>query len=154
MELSTNSKLSKKDLIKALREGHYVQHENWESDEYLFLDGNKIKDESGKACTLSDFTGEEYERPGAWLILESEEDSEGEDSPIMSFEDALDFMGERPTGGSRKLSDEQIEQVMALKRYGYSYKQLAPKFDIANPTSLGLMVRKYKIRTGIIETHD
>lgn len=157
MELSTDSKLSKKDLLKALHEGYCVTHENWEDDEYLCLEGGKIKDESGKPCTLSDFTGEEYERPGAWRVAVEEtatEEAEDEESEVMSFEEALKFMGERPSGGNRKLSDEQLEQVIALKSYGYSYKQLAPKFNVANPTSLGQMVRKYQVRIEQTENQE
>lgn len=142
MELTTEDRFSKMQLPKILEEGYCVGQENWADDEYIYSDEGELKNEEGESCSLSEFTGNEYEREGAWKIVEIEEE---EEEAALSFEDALELMGERPSGGNRKLSDEQLEQIIALKNYGYTYKQIAPKFGMTekNTTSLGQMVKKY-----------
>lgn len=152
MELTTDQRFTKQQLPQILNAGYYITHQDWEPEEYLCMQDGILIDETGKKTTLSDFTGPEYEG-SAWKLLEDSEEEEVEESESseMTFEDAVEFMGEEPAG-KKHLSDEQLEHIIALNRFGYSYRQIAPKFGYLGKNggqTLSQAVSKYRQRKAL-----
>lgn len=149
MDITTDSRFKKDQISGILEQGYFLTHETWEPEESISQDPEhgKIVDEEGNPFPMEALSSDVYD--DGWKVLESEEEDEEEDAGL-SYDEALAFMGEPPKSGRRRLSDEQLEKVIALNELGYPYKQIAPKFGFTekNVNSLSTMVRKYKLRTG------
>lgn len=131
---------------ESLMEDYSVRATSWPEGVFAELnDNNEIEVhrvdgqvDMYKCGTLVQFK-ELYKDCAEWELFyveETEEEPEG----VMSVEEAIEFMGEPPSGRGRR-SDEDVEKIRELYAMGYTYKQLMPKFKVTSNT-LAKIVKK------------
>lgn len=125
-----SEKMNKEMAMEKLNEGYYITHEFWEDGEFVYKhEGNFFDEEDGLVDIDKNLSLED----GYLLVESEEEEDQGEEE--LTLDKAMELMGEPPRGRyGRMIPRDQVMQILALSKLGYSNGQLGKKFKVSLAT--------------------
>ncbi len=121
--------MNRKEAEKLLQQGKKITNFGWEQGEFIRMSGGGvIIDEEGGVQVPRDI----WKTDDGWEeYVEGKVEVANDEEATLSLEEAMKIMGKAP--GRTSLTPEQVKQIRALSKFGYTQTDIAKKFKVSPP---------------------